>query len=77
MPLLSELGKIKNLLFKDYIDTRQPINIQAHTAQKMEDKNFYCNLECSQAIDCFQMAIQNQLQNSRLYSLAQPSRNVA
>ena len=54
--LLVDLRKINNLITEDYINNNHPVSTLSDAAPHMAGKNIFCNLDCSQAYHCLQMA---------------------
>ena len=54
--LLVDLRKINNVITEDYTNNNHPVNTLSDAAQHMAGKKLFCNLDCSQAYHCLQMA---------------------
>ena len=55
--LLVNLRKIDNFISDDYINNNHPVSTLTDAAQHIDGK-FFCQLDCSQAYQCLQMADQ-------------------
>ena len=60
--LLVDLRKINTLIADDYINNNHPVSTITDAAQHMAGKNLFCNLDCSQAYHCLQMADQQSIE---------------
>ena len=56
--LAVDLRKINNLISDDYINNIHPVSTLTDAAQHMAGKRLFCNLDCSRAYHCLQMADQ-------------------
>ena len=54
--LLVDQRKINNLITQDYVKNNHPDSTLSDAAQHMDGKELFCNLDCSQAYHCLQMA---------------------
>ena len=60
--LLVELRKINNLISNDYINNNHPVSRLYDAAQHIAGKKLFCELDCSQAYHCLQMADQRSIE---------------
>ena len=60
--LLIDLRKINTLIADDYINNDHPVSTSTDAAQHMAGKNLFCELDCSQAYHCLQMADQKSIE---------------
>ena len=60
--LLVDLRKINTLIPDDYINNNHPVSTLMDASQHMAGKSLFCNLDCSQAYHCFQMADQQSIE---------------
>ena len=60
--LLVDLRKINTLIADDYINKNHPFSTVTDAAQRMAGKNLFCELDCSQAYHCVQMADQHSIE---------------
>ena len=56
--LLVDLRKINALIADDYINNNHLVSTPSDAAQHLAGKKLFCNLDCSQAYHCLQMADQ-------------------
>ena len=54
--LLVDLRKINALISEDYINNNHPVSTLSDAAQHLAGKKIFCELDCSQAYHCLQMA---------------------
>ena len=54
--LFVDLRKINALFSDDYINNNHPVSTLSDAAQHLAGKKLFCNLDCSQAYHCLQMA---------------------
>ena len=54
--LLVDLRKINTLIADDYTNNSHPVNTLSDVVQHLAGKSLLCNLDCSQAYHCLQMA---------------------
>ena len=57
-----DLRKINNLISYDYINNNHPVSTLVDAAQHMAGKKLFCELDCSQAYHCLQMANQRSIE---------------
>ena len=57
-----DLRKINTLIADDYINNNHPVSTLTDAAQHMAGKNLFCELDCSQAYHCLQMADQQSIE---------------
>ena len=57
-----DLRKINNLISDDYINNHHPVSSLMDAAHHMAGKKLFCNLDCSQAYHCLQMADQRSIE---------------
>ena len=60
--LLVDLRKINNLIFDDYVYNNHPVSTLTDAAQHVAGKKLFCELDCSQAYHCLQMADQRSIE---------------
>ena len=60
--LLVDLRKINNLISDDYINNNHPVSPLTVAAQHMAGIRLFCELDCSQAYHCLQMADQRSIE---------------
>ena len=60
--LLVDLRKINNLILDDYINNNHPVSTLTDAAQLLAGKKLFCELDCSQAYHCLQMADQRSIE---------------
>ena len=72
--LLVDLRKINNLISDDYINNNHPVSTFTDAAQHMAGKKLFCELDCSQAYHCLQMADQRSIE---MLAFIFPSRTFA
>ena len=60
--LLEDLRKINALISDDYINNNHPISTLSDAAQHLAGKQLFCNLDCSQAYHCLQIADQRSVE---------------
>ena len=56
------LRKINALISDDYINNNHPVSTLSDAAQHLAGKKLFCNLDCSQAYHCLQMADQRSIE---------------
>ena len=56
LTLLEDLRKINNLISEDYTNNNHPVSTLSDAAQHMAGKILFCELDCSQAYHCLQVA---------------------
>ena len=56
LPLLVDLRKINDLISDDYVNNNHPVSTLTDVAHDKAGKIFFCELGCSQAYHCLQMA---------------------
>ena len=60
--LLVDLRNINALISDDYINNNHPVSTLSDAAQHLAAKKLFCNLDCSQAYHCLQMADQRSIE---------------
>ena len=60
--LLVDLRKINSLIADDYTNNNHPVSTLSDAAQHLAGKSIFCNLDCSQAYHCLQMADQRSVE---------------
>ena len=61
LPLVFDLRKINNLISDDYIKNNHPVSTLADAVQQKAGRKLFCEMDCSQAYHCLQMAEQRPL----------------
>ena len=56
--LLVDLRKVNGLIAEDSNNNYHPVSALSDAAQQLAGKSLFCNLDCSQAYHCLQMADQ-------------------
>ena len=60
--LLVDLRKVNTLIADDYTNNNHPVSTLSDAAQHLAGKSLFCNLDCSQAYHCFQIADQRSVE---------------
>ena len=60
--LLVDLMKINTLIADDYTNNNHPVSTLSDAAQHLAGKSLFCQLDCSQACHCLQMADQRSVE---------------
>ena len=60
--LLVDLRKISTLIRDDCTNNNHPVSTLSDAAQHLTGKSLFCNLDCSQAYHCLQMADQRSVE---------------
>ena len=60
--LLVDLRKINSLIADDYTNNNHPVSTLSDAAQHLPGKSLFCELDCSQAYHCLQMADQRSVE---------------
>ena len=60
--LVVDRRKINTLIADDYTNNNHPVSTLSDAAQHVAEKSLFCNLDCSQAYHCLQMADQRSVE---------------
>ena len=60
--LIGDLRKINTFIADDYTNNNHPVSTLSDAAQHLVGKSLFCNLDCSQAYRCLQMADQRSVE---------------
>ena len=60
--LLGDLREINSLIADDCTKNNHPVGTVSHAAQRLAGKSLFCELDCSQAYHCLQMADQRSVE---------------